>query len=97
MGALKEKILLNCAFPLADMIMGTCAMKWYKQIALMNKWTKEEVANWQTNQLKRLVNHVYSHTRYYREVMDRIGLRPMDINSLEDIKLFPILENIQMH
>jgi len=92
MGALKEKILLNCAFPLADMIMGTCAMKWYKQIALMNKWTKEEVANWQTNQLKRLVNHVYSHTRYYREVMDRIGLRPMDINSLEDIKLFPILD-----
>ena len=89
---IKESILLNCMFPMADMVMGTCAMKWYRQIVRMSAWTKQEVLDWQTAQLKSLVNHAYCHTRYYKEVMDRIGLKPQDVKSLEDIKLFPVLD-----
>ena len=97
MSKIKEKALLNCVFPIADMVMGTCAMKWYRQIERMNTWSKTEVLDWQTVQMCRLVEHAYYHTRYYREVMDDLGIKPKDIKSMDDLKVFPILtrENIK--
>lgn len=89
---LKENFLLNCAFPMADKAMGTCAMKWYRQIVMMSEWSSQKVLEWQTIQMKKLVEHAYCHTRYYREVMDGIGLKPQDIVSLDDLKLFPVLD-----
>lgn len=91
MSKIKDSILLNTIFPMADFFMGTCAMKWYRQIVKMNGWSRREVTDWQTNQLHRLVEHAYNHTRYYREVMDGLGLKPQDIKTLEDIKLLPVL------
>lgn len=82
---------MHCIFPIADLIMGTCAMKWYRQIVKMNSWSKQEVKDWQTTQLHRLISHAYNHTRYYREVMDDLGMKPQDIKTLEDIKLLPVL------
>lgn len=92
MSKIKESILLHVVFPTADLIMGTCAMKWYRQIVRMNQWSPQEISDWQTKQLHKLVEHAYSHTRYYREIMDGIGLKPKDIRTLGDIKLLPILE-----
>lgn len=83
--------MLNIVFPIADKVMGTCAMKWYKQIVRMNSWSKEEATNWQTNRMHLLIDHVYNHTRYYREIMDNLGLKPQDVKSLDDLKQFPIL------
>lgn len=91
MSKLKESILLNGVFPLADMVMGTCAMKWYRQIAKMNSWSNQDVIKWQTEQLHKLVEHVYYHTRYYRGIMDSLGLIPQDIKTLDDIRHFPVL------
>ena len=91
MSNLKEKALLECVFPLADMVMGTCAMKWYRQIERMNTWPKAVVLDWQTVQMHRLVEHAYNHTRYYREVMDNLGIKPQDIKMLDDLKQFPVL------
>ena len=88
----KEKLLLNYAFPLADRLMGTCAMKWYRQIVSMNSWSKQEIQDWQNDQLKKLVRHAYDHTVYYKEIMDGIGIKPDDIRCLDDIKLLPILD-----
>lgn len=91
MSKFKERVLLNCAFPVADKVMGTCAMKWYRKIEQMNTWSKAEVLEWQTAQMHKLVEHAYFHTRYYHEVMDGVGIKPMDIKTLDDLKLFPIL------
>ena len=91
MSKIKEKALLKGVFPVADLVMGTCAMKWYRQIERMNKWTKKQVMDWQTTQMQQLVEHAYLHTRYYREVMDGKGITPQDIKTLDDLKLFPVL------
>ena len=40
---LKEKILLNLIFPIADFVMGTCAMKWYKKIQYLETLSKDEL------------------------------------------------------
>lgn len=88
---IKEKILLNIVFPIADFVMGTCAMKWYKQITLMNKWDKNEVEAWQLKQLHSLLEHAYNNTKYYREVFDNLSLKPSDIKCFEDLSKLPIL------
>ena len=91
MSSFKEYLLLKGVFPTADLVMGTCAMKWYRQIAKMNAWSKEAVIDWQTKQLHILIEHAYFHTRYYREVMDNLGIKPQDIKTLEDISLLPVM------
>ena len=88
---IKESILLGLVFPLADKVMGTCAMKWYRQIKRMNSWTSQEIRDWQTDQIQKLIAHVYNHTRYYREVMDGLGLKPQDIKTLDDFQKLPVL------
>lgn len=57
MSKLKESFILNVAFPLADKLMGTCAMKWYRQICKMNTWGRDEITNWQNEQLQAFVKH----------------------------------------
>lgn len=91
MSSFKEYLLLKGVFPIADLVMGTCAMKWYQQIAKMNTWSREEVIDWQTKQLHILMEQAYFHTRYYREVMDNLGMKPQDIKTLEDISLLPVM------
>ena len=71
--------------------MGTCAMRWYNQIEKMSTWSSQEILDWQNQKLRLLVEHAYFHTLYYHEVMDRIGLKPNDIRTVDDIKLLPIL------
>jgi len=88
---LKESILLNIVFPLADFVMGTCAMKWYKNINSMNKWTAEEMQNWQNRELEKLINHVYHNTVYYRKIFDERGLKPQDIKTIDDLKKLPVI------
>ncbi len=91
MKSLKEFVLLTIIFPIADKLMGTCAMKWHKQIKEMNSWTKDEVLNWQVSRLKLLIEHAYSNTVYYKELFDSLDLKPSDINSFEDLSKIPPL------
>lgn len=91
MSRIKEALLLNVIFPVADFVMGTKAMHWYRNIKMMNDWSTEEIDIWQTNRLKELVQHAYNHTVYYKEVFDSIGLKPEDIETFDDLKKLPVL------
>jgi phenylacetate-CoA ligase len=91
MSKIKEKFLLNIAFPLADLMMGTNAMKWHRQIKRMNAWSSAEIEKWQFDKLQTLLNQAYFHTVYYREVFDNLGLKPSDIKTFDDLKQLPIL------
>lgn len=88
---LKEKVILQCILPLAERVMHTKAMKWYHRIYEMNRWTPEQVREWQEEQLRAFVKHAYEHTVYYREVFDSLGLKPEDIQHVEDLKKLPVL------
>lgn len=91
MSKLKESFILNVAFPLADKLMGTCVMKWYRQICKMNTWSRDEISNWQNTQLQAFVKHAYNHTVYYKRVFDELGLSPEDIKCAEDLKKLPVV------
>jgi phenylacetate-CoA ligase len=53
--------------------------------------SQDELSELQTKKFKRLIEHVYQNVPYYHEIMGKIGLRPEDVKSVENIKLFPIL------
>lgn len=88
---LNEFVRLNIILPLSEMLMGTCATYWYKQIEKMSHWSREEIVNWQNQQLQKFIQHAYNHTVYYRKLFDSLNLKPSDIKNAEDLKLLPTI------
>lgn len=91
MSRLSESLRLKIVLPLAEKIIGSCSYKWLKQIERMQSWSREEVIKWQNKQLQALVRHAYEHTIYYRELFDNLGLKPSDIQCVEDLHKLPII------
>ncbi|QGT99123.1 Coenzyme A ligase [Candidatus Syntrophocurvum alkaliphilum] len=61
-------------------------MYWDKEKECM---PQEELKNLQLRRLKEIVYRVYAFVPAYKEKMDEVGIRPDDINSLEDLKKLP--------
>ena len=51
----------------------------------------EEMKNLQSEKLVRQVKHVYENVPYYRELMDKAGVKPEDIHGIEDLHKLPFL------
>lgn len=49
----------------------------------------DELRHEQLQRLRWSINHAYTNVPFYREAFDKIGLKPMDINSLEDLAKVP--------
>lgn len=62
-------------------------MKYFNEYA--ETMSRDELRNIQSQKLCRLVKYVYTNVPHYREKMQKIGLLPGDIKSIEDLKLLP--------
>ncbi len=51
----------------------------------------EEIKKLQSEKLKKQVKHVYENVEYYRNLMDEKGVKPEDINGIEDLHKLPFL------
>lgn len=92
---IKRFLLVNVGLPLADLRFQTHAYRTLKQIGKMNGWSREEVTAWQDQKVRDLVEHFYTNTVYYRNLMDGLGLKPSDIRTQADlVKLPPLNKDI---
>lgn len=91
MSRFKEFLLLNIVFPLADKMVGTNSMRWYRFIQKMNLKSTEEVEMWQNAELERLIRHCYDNTVYYKRLFDERNLKPEDIKTSRDLRKLPII------
>lgn len=91
MRKLKRNIILFVLMPLADELLHTKIIYWYKQFIKMEKWTDKEITAWQTQKLRLLITHAYEHTHYYKELLDSLGLQPQDIRNIDDLHKIPPL------
>jgi phenylacetate-CoA ligase len=66
--------------------------KYVKNLEESQWYTKEKLEETQLERLKIMIEHAYYNVPYYRELFDRIGLRPQNINTIDDLKRIPILE-----
>jgi phenylacetate-CoA ligase len=53
---------------------------------------REAVLRDQAGRVRVMVDHAYRRVPYYRETMDRLGLRPSDFQTADDLARLPILE-----
>ncbi len=51
----------------------------------------EEIVKIQNEKLKKQVRRVYDNVAYYRDLMDKKGVKPEDIQTIDDIKKLPFL------
>ena len=54
-------------------------------------WSKEQLEEYQLEQLSKLLKHAYENVPYYRRVFDERGLKPKDIQDFNDLQQLPYL------
>ena len=57
----------------------------------METMSREEMKKLQSEKLVKQVKHVYENVAYYRDLMDKKGVKPEDIHGIEDLHLLPFL------
>ncbi len=53
--------------------------------------SREQIRAWQDERLVKQVKHVYDNVPYYRNLMEKKGVKPEDIRSVEDLHKLPFL------
>jgi phenylacetate-CoA ligase len=54
-------------------------------------WTRDQLEEYQLQQLSTLLHHAYENVPYYRRVFDERGLKPKDIQDFKDLQMLPYL------
>jgi phenylacetate-CoA ligase len=54
-------------------------------------FTPEEISIIQARQLRKTLHYVYDRSPFYRDLMDREGLLPADIKTIQDLHCFPTI------
>ncbi len=52
-------------------------------------FSAEEIAILQTRQLRKTIHYIYTRSPFYRDLMEREGVSPADIKTLEDLRHLP--------
>src|SRR5687768_11499766 len=62
-------------------------------------WSKDQIEDYQTRELKKLLTHAYDTVPYYKNSFTQAGFSPDMFKSLDDIKKVPILtkDDIRTH
>ena len=53
--------------------------------------SREQILAWQNERLVQTVERVYNNVPYYRNLMEKKGVTPADIRSVDDLKKLPFL------
>ena len=57
---------------------------------------REEMKKLQSEKLVKQVKHVYENVKYYRDLMDEKGVKPEDIESIDDLHKLPFLSKADL-
>lgn len=73
------------------MRLGRTFWKTYHFLKESQWWSEEKLKVYQMEQLEKLLRHAYDHVPHYRKTFDERGLKPSDIQDLEDLCKLPFL------
>nr|WP_312579450.1 hypothetical protein [Sedimentibacter sp.] len=63
-------------------------LKGYNQ---RNNWSYGQKCEFRDKRLQKMIKYCYQSVPYYREIFDEYGINPNSINTLDDLKVIPIL------
>ena len=58
--------------------------------------SREELKRIQSEKLRKMVEHVYEHVPFYKKKFDEMGLKPEDIQSIDDIGKLPFTTKMDL-
>ncbi len=70
-----------------------------KELAILKNrlgWSPDEIAMFQIDSLKKMVQSCAEHVPYYRRLFDHCGLSVGQVRSLDDLKRIPLLEKVEL-
>lgn len=70
--------------------------KHYKFLKETEQWNKADLQAYQLSSLKKLMQHAYATSPFYRQLYDEHGVHPDTIVTLEDIKRFPVISKFKL-
>ncbi|MGA9061098.1 MAG: glycosyltransferase [Terracidiphilus sp.] len=65
---------------------------YYEQLKRSQWLTPAQIREIQELKLRELIHQAYYHVGYYRDIFDRLGLRPADIRTVDDLGKLPLLD-----
>lgn len=104
MSALQESIYFASPVIIQNILVSLYGLKLYRErygknsdryleeLRRTEKFTDVQMKEYQDREFVRLARHAVETVPYYRELARKNGFGTQDINSLEDIKLFPVLD-----
>ncbi|MFH1461301.1 MAG: glycosyltransferase, partial [Patescibacteria group bacterium] len=67
--------------------------KIYYQELKKSQWLSlDQIKKLQELKLRKLIHHSYHHVAFYREIFDKLGIKPSDIQTIEDLQKLPFLD-----
>lgn len=72
----------------------------YRRRLEKSQWLPtQKLLDLQWQELKKLIDHAYTHVPYWKKAFETLGLKPTDIQNLEDFQALPFMtkENIRSH
>jgi phenylacetate-CoA ligase len=84
---LSENIILN----ISDLVLNRTISRNFSLLMQSQWWSGQELKNYQDRKLVELINHAYYNVPYYYELFKKLGLKPEDISTKEDLIKLPIL------
>tara|TARA_B100000809_G_scaffold105703_1_gene104255 strand:+ start:54899 stop:56188 length:1290 start_codon:yes stop_codon:yes gene_type:complete len=76
-------------FQLGQKIRNPSINKWYDFLKGSEKWTLEELEEYQLKKVKELLIFSYKYSKYYQVKFDKLNLNPHDFHVLSDLKEYP--------
>jgi phenylacetate-CoA ligase len=79
-------------FNFQELLLGRPSFRILRELNESQWWPRERLDASRLQRLKHIVHLSYERTAYWREIMDKNGIRPADIRSLDDLRRFPLLK-----
>ena len=77
--------------PIGDLVYGSRVQAKLKELRRTDRLDAAQLRQLQDAKLQRLVRHCYDTVPYYTQLFDRLGIKPEQIKTREDLALLPVL------
>lgn len=85
-------ILARNIFRFQEYLLGRPSFQILNQLNASQYWSRDQLADLQLSRLNTIIQTAYSHTPYWKTLMNNNNIQTDSINSIDDLKQFPLLE-----
>ena len=67
-------------------------LNYYNFLKESDFWALDKLQKYQLEKAKVFLQFAYEHSAFYKELFDKVGFNALEIKSIDDIKVLPIID-----